>query len=111
MIKKALILSLLLMPAMAMALSADDVFSPYEPLPGAHDHMTLDEVRALMIKESVAANPECPCPYSPDKIGGNCGTHCQYYGPGGYRVKCFMMDIPVRDIYFFKQRKAYTRPE
>ena len=73
-----------------------------EPMPDGVEPLSLDEVREIMIDESVAAHPECPCPYSPDKLGGQCGTNCLYYEPGHEQLKCYMMDISNRDIYFYK---------
>ncbi len=72
--------------------------------------LTNDEVRELMIQMSITRYPgNCACPYSPDAIGGICGTESAYYQPGGFRIKCFFRDISSEEVYFWKLKYATPR--
>lgn len=68
-----------------------------------------DEVRELMIQMSINRAGKCACPYSPDEIGGICGTECAYYRPGGFKVYCFLRDISSEQVYFWKLKYATPR--
>ncbi len=55
---------------------------------------TDDEIRELMIAESLAAYPgTCPCPYSSDRAGRQCGGRSAYSRPGGASPLCYTSDI------------------
>lgn len=84
--------------------------SGVEPRPGGVFPMTMDQIRTLMIEQSIAENPDCPCPYSPDRVGGQCGTESLYFRAGGYRIKCFLKDISSREVYFWKLKYATPWP-
>ncbi|MFI4938528.1 MAG: hypothetical protein ACHQJ6_08495 [Candidatus Berkiellales bacterium] len=67
--------------------------------------LTNNDMRSVMIKESNELNGRCACPYSPDGIGGVCGTESKYYKPGGFRIYCYMYDITSEEVYFWRLRK------
>lgn len=78
--------------------------------PNYPEQLTNDEIRTLMIQMSITKYPgKCACPYSPDAIGGICGTESAYYQPGGFRIKCFFRDISSEEVYFWKLRYATPR--
>ena len=75
--------------------------------------LTNDEVRELMIQFTISSYKGiCPCPYSPDLIGGICGTESAYYHesapsrPGRSKMKCYFRDISNEEIYFWKLKYA-----
>ena len=78
----------------------------FEPRPYAVPPQLNNDVRVLMIDESNDMNQPCPCPYSPDAIGGQCGTESKYYRPGGYRVLCYMKDIRPEEVYYYRIRRG-----
>lgn len=69
--------------------------------------MSNNEIRDIMISESIRINRPCACPYSPDAIGGQCGTESKYYKPGGFRIYCYRIDISSEEVYFYRLRRAY----
>lgn len=72
--------------------------------------LTNDEVRELMIQMSIRSyGGKCACPYSPDAIGGICGTESAYYRPGGFKIYCFYRDISSEEVYFWKLKYATPR--
>ena len=53
-----------------------------------------DQVRDLMIKESLASYPgNCPCPYNVASNGSQCGKRSAWSKPGGYDPLCYRADI------------------
>ena len=76
--------------------------SAYEPKPYGVEPQLNNDVRIIMIQESNDKITECPCPYSPDKIGGQCGTQAKYYKPGAFKIWCYMKDIKSEDVYFYR---------
>lgn len=81
-----------------------------EPYPDGVQKLTYNQIRVIMIKQSIAEHPHCPCPYSEDRVGGQCGTECLYYRPGGFKIKCYMQDITNREVYFWKLKYATPWP-
>jgi hypothetical protein len=73
----------------------------FEPKPYYTPPLSNDDIRTIMIYESNESHP-CPCPYSPDAIGAQCGTESMYYRPGGYRVWCYMKDISPQEVAFYR---------
>lgn len=68
---------------------------------------TLDEIRDIMIKESIAKNGYCACPYSTDALGGQCGSLSAYYYPWK-KILCYRRDISADHVEFFRiERDAY----
>ena len=52
------------------------------------------EIRQQMIEESIAAySGSCPCPYSINRAGRECGTWSAWSKPGGAEPLCFEGDI------------------
>ena len=55
---------------------------------------TVDEIKQILIKESIARYPgDCPCPYSVDRTGKQCGKRSAYSTPGGASPLCYASDI------------------
>ncbi|MCS5709973.1 hypothetical protein [Candidatus Berkiella aquae] len=78
--------------------------------PNYPTQLTNDEVRELMIQMSIRGyRGKCACPYSPDAIGGICGTESAYYRPGGFKIYCFYRDISSEEVYFWKLKYATPR--
>ena len=92
-----LLCTMCLLPSMAFS---------NEPRPYAVEPQWNNDVRVIMIQETNDAIPVCPCPYSPDGIGGQCGTEAKYYQPGGFHIWCYMKDIKPEDVYFYRIRKG-----
>ncbi len=88
-------------PIIAFANKGKNCDAPEHAIP-----MTYNEIRDCMIAESVAKIKHCACPYSPDNIGGICGTESAYYKPGGFRVYCYHSDISGNEIRFYRLRKG-----
>lgn len=74
------------------------------------EQLTNDEMREIMVEETLNTYTECPCPYSPDGIGGICGTHSLYYEPGRNQIYCYYSDISNREIYFYRLTHAFVFP-
>lgn len=64
-------------------------------------------IRDMMIRDSIKRHSPCACPYSPDAIGGQCGTEAKYYKPGGFRIYCYRIDISSEEVHFYRLRRAY----
>lgn len=78
--------------------SVGDVADTNEP--EMADPVTYRQIRELMIYES-NIRMECACPYSPDRIGGQCGTKSAYYQPQGKKIYCYPSDISDEQVYFY----------
>jgi hypothetical protein len=56
--------------------------------------LTCDDIRRIMIDESLAAYPgDCPCPYSKTKKGRRCGKRSAWYRKSGRAPLCYTTDI------------------
>ena len=67
--------------------------------------VTDDELRVSMIAESIASYPgNCPCPYSLDRSGRQCGGRSAYSRPGGYSPLCYRRDIPKTSVDTYRAR-------
>jgi hypothetical protein len=56
--------------------------------------LTDDQVRAAIIKESVASYPgRCPCPWNLAKNGSRCGGRSAWSKPGGYAPICYPNEV------------------
>lgn len=101
---------------LGIALSVVPVLSQGQNYLGKPDYpiqLTNDEIRELMIQMSINSySGICACPYSPDLIGGICGTESVYYHesaqskPGKSKMKCYFRDISNEEIYFWKLKYA-----
>jgi len=66
---------------------------------------TDDEVRQLMIAQSISSYPgNCPCPYFVDRAGHSCGARSAYSRPGGYSPLCYKTDISAADVARFRSK-------
>lgn len=63
-----------------------------------------NQIRDLMIKDT-NSNLSCPCPYSKDNLGGQCGTESLYYKPGASKAYCYRIDISSEAVYFYRLQK------
>jgi hypothetical protein len=70
-------------------------------IPPSAEPVTLRQIAELMIYESNITHGECACPYSPDRIGGQCGSESKYYKPHSDKMYCYYSDMTNKDIYFF----------
>ena len=67
---------------------------------------TDDEIRELMIAESLAAYPgTCPCPYFSDRAGRRCGGRSAYSRPGGASPLCYTSDISDAAVAAYRARQ------
>lgn len=56
--------------------------------------LTDDQVRQLLIRDSLASYPgNCPCPYNSDRAGRSCGRRSAHSKPGGYAPLCYPQDV------------------
>lgn len=54
-----------------------------------------DQIRQLIIEESIAAYPGvCACPFNAARNGSNCGRRSAWSKPGGYAPICYKKEIP-----------------
>lgn len=68
---------------------------------------TLNDIRDIMIKESIEKHGYCACPYSTDALGGQCGSLSAYYYPWK-KILCYRRDISEDHVEFFRiERDAY----
>ena len=65
-----------------------------------------DEIRQLMISESVSSYPgSCPCPYFVDRAGRSCGRRSAYSRPGGYSPLCYPSDISPAAVADYREKR------
>lgn len=70
------------------------------PLPEA---MTQEDLRDILIANSVAMYGYCACPYSINVDGYECGVEAAYYKPGGFRIKCYPQNLKGQDYIFYRK--------
>ncbi len=67
--------------------------------------ITDDQVRNLMIKESINSYPSsCPCPFNSAANGSSCGRRSAYSKPGGYSPLCYRGDISADEVAAWRVR-------
>lgn len=66
--------------------------------------LTLDDIRDIMIKESIAKSGYCACPYSTDALGGQCGSLSAYFYPWN-KILCYRRDISADHVEFFRRER------
>lgn len=67
--------------------------------------MTDLEVRAAIVRESVASYPgSCACPESSDAAGRRCGARSAYSKPGGAKPICYVHEITDEQVKKFRAR-------
>jgi hypothetical protein len=71
----------------------------------AYQEMTDDQIRNVIIQESIARYPgHCPCPYNLARNGTQCGGRSAYSKAGGYSPICYQRDVSPAMISNFKRR-------
>ena len=78
------------------------------PLAIGAQALTDDEIRQLIIEESIRSYPgNCPCPYNRARNGSRCGGRSAYSRAGGYSPLCYPQD--VSDEMVERHREAQGR--
>jgi hypothetical protein len=63
------------------------------------------EIKQAIIAESIAQyRGSCPCPYSTDRAGRNCGRRSAYSRPGGASPLCYAQDVSQRMVDDYRKR-------
>ena len=63
-----------------------------------------DEVRRMIIDDSMRAFPNCPCPYSYAWNGKQCAGDSAYSKLGRSGPLCYPADVSHQDIIYYRQR-------
>ena len=67
--------------------------------------VTDQEVRDMMIKESISSYPgNCPCPYNTMRNGRSCGGRSAYSRPGGRSPLCYPKDVTDPMVKAYRAR-------
>jgi hypothetical protein len=67
--------------------------------------VTDDQIRQLIIKDSIATYPgHCPCPYTLASTGSQCGRRSAWSKGGGYSPLCYPNDINDDMVKEYRQR-------
>lgn len=84
----------------------EDIVRPYEPaMANIAPFQTLNDIRDIMISDSINQHGFCACPYSTDALGGQCGSLSAYYHPWN-KILCYRRDITNDMAYFYRLRHA-----
>ena len=63
------------------------------------------EIRQDLIKDSIAKySGSCPCPFSKDRAGRNCGNRSAYSKPGGKAPLCYDKDVTQKMIDEYRKK-------
>ena len=66
---------------------------------------TDEEIRQAIIQESIAKyRGTCPCPYSRDRAGRECGRRSAYSKPGGASPLCYPKDVTQKMVDEYRKR-------
>jgi hypothetical protein len=96
------------LPAMGSLFYDEEIQTvrPSEPaMADAVPPQTLNDIRDIMIKESIKKHGFCACPYSTDALGGQCGSLSAYYYPWN-NIMCYRRDISNDEVYFYRLSRA-----
>jgi len=64
------------------------------------------QIKQQIIKDSIASyRGSCPCPYSTDKAGKNCGARSAYSKPGGASPICYDKDVTQKMVDDYRKRE------
>jgi len=64
------------------------------------------EIKQQIVRQSIAAHSGgCPCPYSKDRAGRNCGRRSAYSKPGGNSPLCYPEDVTAEMVRRYKERR------
>lgn len=86
------------------------IICPTLPSFAADKSISDDEVRQLIIKESIASYPgNCPCPYNTARNGSRCGKRSAYSRAGGYSPLCYPSDVTDKVVEDYRQQYGYTK--
>jgi hypothetical protein len=63
------------------------------------------EIRQELMKKSISAySGSCPCPFSKDRAGRNCGNRSAYSKPGGKAPLCYDKDVTQKMIDEYRKK-------
>ena len=63
------------------------------------------QIRQELMKQSISAySGSCPCPYSKDRAGHNCGNRSAYGKPGGKAPLCYEKDVTQKMIDEYRKK-------
>jgi hypothetical protein len=66
---------------------------------------TDDQIKQEIITASIAAyKGSCPCPYSKDRAGHNCGARSAYSRPGGASPLCYAKDVTQKMVDAYRKK-------
>jgi len=81
-----------------------------EPLSASKKPLSDDQVRRILIDESIAdylANVgNCPCPYHRARNGSRCGRRSAYDRAGGEAPLCFPKDVSDQMVQQYRESRA-----
>ena len=76
-------------------------------LAGQATKKTDNEIKQLLIKESIAAyKGTCACPYSKDSAGKNCRARSAYSKPGGASPLCYEADVTQKMVDDYRKKNG-----
>lgn len=76
------------------------------PITAAAADLSDAQIRQLLIARSIATYPgNCPCPYSLDRAGRQCGKRSAYSKPGGYAPLCYPVDVTIEMVASFRTKQ------
>lgn len=62
------------------------------------------EIKQLIVKGSIEAySGSCPCPFTKDKAGKNCGARSAYSKPGGASPLCYDSDVTQKMVAEYRK--------
>jgi hypothetical protein len=65
------------------------------------------EIKQVLIDESIAKyEGSCPCPYSKNRAGRNCGGNSAYSKPGGASPLCYERDVTPKMVEEYRKKNA-----
>jgi hypothetical protein len=71
--------------------------------------MSNAEIKAKIVEKSIAdylaTFAVCPCPYSKDKYGKDCGSNNIYTVSKGGTVYCYPADVPASAVEEYKHKR------
>jgi len=72
--------------------------------------LTDDQVRKLMIKDSIATYPgNCPCPYNYASNGSLCGKRSAWSKAGEYSPLCYSNDIDDNMVKAYRLKHGLSQ--
>lgn len=81
------------------------------PLFAADKSITDEEVRQLIIQESISSYPgNCPCPYNRARNGSRCGKRSAWSRAGGYSPLCYSSDVTDEMVERYRIKHGLTGP-